>query len=98
MKEPDIVEKGDFVDVSLYREVTLKKDITLNKDGYTDHQKSVINYLNENENRISTKEASIILGISNRATRTVLSTMVEMNILIRIDKGPQTHYKLVDKD
>ena len=98
LKEPEIVEKGDFVDVSLYREVALKKDITLNKNRFTDHQKTVIDYLNENENRISTKEASIILGISDRATRTVLGTMVEMNILIRIDKGPQTHYKFVDKD
>lgn len=54
-------------------------------------------YPNENDNIISTKEASNILGISDRATRTVLTTMVEMNTLIRIDKGPQTHYKLVDK-
>src|SRR6056297_2194480 len=98
LKEPEILEKGDFVDVSLYREVALKKVTTLKENSYTNHQKSIINYLNENENRISTKEASNILGISDRATRTVLSSMVEMNILIRIDKGPQTHYKLVDKD
>src|SRR6056297_295119 len=98
LKDPEILEKGDFVDVSLYREVALKKVTTLKENSYTNHQKSIINYLNENENRISTKEASNILGISDRATRTVLSSMVEMNILIRIDKGPQTHYKLVDKD
>lgn len=98
LKEPEIIEKGDFVDVSLYREVSLKKVAILKEDGYTDHQNTIIDYLNENENRISTKEASNILGISDRATRTVLGTMVEMNILIRIDKGPQTHYKLVDKD
>jgi ATP-dependent DNA helicase RecG len=97
LKEPEIVEKGDFVDVSLYREVALKKVAILKEDGYTNHKNTIINYLNENENRISTKEASNILGISDRATRTVLGTMVEMNILIRIDKGPQTHYKLVDK-
>ena len=97
LKDPEIVEKGDFVDVSLYREVALKKVEILKEDGYTNHQNAIINYLNENENRISTKEASNILGISDRATRTVLSTMVEMNTLIRIDKGPQTHYKLVDK-
>ncbi len=48
-------------------------------------------YPNENENIISTKEASNILGISDRTTRTVLTTMVGMNTLIRIDKGPQTH-------
>jgi len=98
LKEPEIIEKGDFVDVSLYREVSLKKVAILKEDGYTNHQNTIIDYLNENENRISTKEASNILGISDRATRTVLGTMVEMNILIRIDKGPQTHYKLVDKD
>ena len=97
LKEAEILEKGDFVDVSLYREVSLKKVTTLKENSYTNHQNSIINYLNENENRISTKEASNILVISDRATRTVLSTMVEMNILIRIDKGPQTHYKLVDK-
>lgn len=96
MKEPEIVEKGDFVDVSLYREVALKKVEILKEDGYTNHQNAIINYLNENENRISTKEASIILGISDRATRTVLGTMVELNILIRIDKGPKTHYRLID--
>lgn len=97
LKEPEIVEKGDFVDVSLYREDALKKVAILKEDGYTNHQNAIINFLNENKNRISTKEASNILGISDRATRTVLSTMVEMNTLIRIDKGPQTHYKLVDK-
>lgn len=96
LKEPEIVEKGDFVDVSLYREVALKKVEILKEDGYTNHQNAIINYLNENENRISTKEASIILGISDRATRTVLGTMVELNILIRIDKGPKTHYRLID--
>jgi ATP-dependent DNA helicase RecG len=98
LKEPEIVEKGGFVDVSLYREVALKKVTTLKDNSYTNHQRSIIDYLNENENRISTKKASNILGTSDRATRTVLSSMVEMNILIRVDKGPQTHYKLVDKD
>ena len=92
------MKKGDFVDVSLYREVALKKVTILKENGYTNHQNAIVNYLNENKNRISTKEASNILGISDRATRTVLNTMVEMNILIRFDKGPQTHYKLVDKD
>jgi len=71
---------------------------TFKENSYTNHQRYIINYLSENENRISTKEASNILGISDRATRTVLSSMVEMNILIRVDKGPQTHYKLMDKD
>lgn len=98
LKEPEILEKGDFVDVSLYREVALKKVTTFKENSYTNHQRYIINYLSENENRISTKEASNILGISDRATRTVLSSMVEMNILIRVDKGPQTHYKLMDKD
>jgi ATP-dependent DNA helicase RecG len=98
LKEPEILEKGDFVDVCLYREVAMKKVAPFKENSYTNHQRSIINYLNENGNRISTKEASNILGISDRATRTVLSSMVEMKILIRIDKGPQTHYKLIDKD
>ncbi len=97
MKEPEIVEKGDYVDVSLYREVVIKKDAHYEEDNHTTNHNSIIKYLNENDNKISTKDASNILGISDRATRTVLSSMVKKNILVRIDKGPQTHYKLVEK-
>lgn len=97
LKEPEIIEKGDFVDVSLYREVVIKKEMHFKEDGLTNHQNAIINYLNDNKNRISTKEASDILGISDRAARTILSSMVGKNILIRVDKGPQTHYKLIDR-
>ena len=96
MKEPEILEKGDFVDVSLYREVESKKEIqfTIDNDNINDNQVTVLKYLNEYKNKLSTKEAAKILGLSDRATRTVLSSMVEMNLLIRVEKGPQTHYKL----
>lgn len=97
LKEPEIVEKGDFVDVSLYREVAPKKEVHFEEKNYTNHQNTIINYLNKNENRISTKIASNILEISDRAARTVLSSMVEKNILIRVDKGPQTYYKLIER-
>lgn len=96
LKEPEILEKGDFVDVSLYREVESMKEmqITKDNDNINDNQASVLKYLYEYKNKLSTKEAANILGLSDRATRTVLSSMVEMNLLIRVDKGPQTHYKL----
>lgn len=95
LKEPQILEKGDFVDVSLFRSYILPQ---VNDEGeifYSNHEKEIVKYLTGIENKISTKNASEILNLSDRAARTILTKMVEKRILERLGSGPQTHYKLL---
>ncbi len=94
LKRPEIIEKGDFVDVSLYRAFESVEKILFNEDVYTAQQRIIIDYLLDNHDRISTKIAAGFLGISDRATRSVLNVMVDKRMLVKYENGPQTHYRL----
>jgi predicted HTH transcriptional regulator len=85
------------VDVCLYRRATDQNEASTGNVIYSDHDDAVLLYLREIDNQISTRKASEVLKISDRRTRTILKSLVERNILIRIDNGPQTHYILSGK-
>jgi ATP-dependent DNA helicase RecG len=44
----------------------------------------------------NTGGGKLIVGVNDQGE--IIGLEPDVNILIRIDKGPQTHYKLVDKD
>ncbi len=98
LKEPEIVEKGDFVDVSLYREV-IDADEKINDILALSHQEEkVIEYLKANENRITTREAESVLDVAERRARKILKDMVGKGILIRVGRTTNTHYSMKDID
>ncbi|NMB96962.1 MAG: ATP-dependent DNA helicase [Clostridiaceae bacterium] len=98
LKEPEIIEKGDFVDVSLYREV-IDADEVINDIPELSHQEEkVIEYLKANENRITTREAESVLDVAERRARKILKDMVGKGLLKRVGRTTNTHYRMKDID
>ena len=92
LKEPDIVEKGDFVDVSLYREGTTINHTETEVSDLTEQEKIIIEYL-RSSNRITTQEVKSILGVEERRARNILKGLVDQGILERIGKTTNTYYR-----
>ena len=98
LKEPEIIEKGDFVDVSLYREV-VSADETINNSLALSHQeKKLLEYLKTKENKITTREAKSVLDLAERRARNILKDMVGKGILKSVGRTTNTHYCLKNKD
>ena len=98
LKEPEILEKGDFVDVSLYREI-IGANAVVKKDHELSHQEEkVIEYLKANENRITTREAESVLYVADRRARKILKDMVDKGILKRVGRTTNTHYCMEEAD
>lgn len=97
LKEPEIVEKDDFVDVSLYREEIDAEEAINDIPALSYQEEKVIEYLKENENRITTKESEILLAVAERRARKILKDMVSKGILERVGRTTNTHYKMKDK-
>lgn len=99
LKEPQIVEKGDYVDVSLYREAVESNEV-INKDiPILSHQEEkVVKYLKLNENSITTREAESVLDVAERRARKVLKSMVVKGILEKVGRTTNTHYRMKDID
>jgi predicted HTH transcriptional regulator len=60
-------------------------------------EEKVIEYLKENENRITTKEAEKLLAVAERRARKILKDMVSKEILERVGRTTNTHYRMNDK-
>jgi predicted HTH transcriptional regulator len=60
-------------------------------------EEKVIEYLKENENRITTKEAEKLLAVAERRARKILKDMVSKEILERVGRTTNTHYRMKDK-
>lgn len=90
LKEPEIVEKGDFVDVCLYRKQIDQKEDLISKD----KEKKILDYIQSNRNRITTKEAESVLDLGERRSREIVSEMVDKGILERVGRTTNTHYRL----
>ena len=97
LKEPQIIEKGDFVDVSLYREEIDAEELINDIPALSHQEEKVIEYLKKNENRITTKEAEKLLAVAERRARKILKDMVSKGILERVGRTTNTHYKMKDK-
>ena len=90
LREPEMIEKGDFVDVSLYR----KRQSALEQPVSNKQEEIVLEYLRLNNNRLTTKGAVSILGLGERRSREILNKMVKSNLLERIGKTTNTYYRL----
>jgi len=94
LKEPEIIEKGDYVDVSLYRKIVEMGEVTHDLVTLSDQEEKIIAYLKTNENRITTKEVTTILDVEERRARDILTKMISKGILEKIGKTTNTHYRL----
>jgi len=98
LKEPEIVEKGDFVDVSLYREVVNADEVINDIPPLSYQEEKVVEYLKTNKNHITTREAELILGVAERRARKILKDMVGKGILERVGRTTNTHYRLKSEE
>lgn len=98
LKEPEIVEKGDYVDVSLYREVVESNEVINDIPTLSHQEEKVVEYLKANENRITTREAESVLDVAERRARKILKDMVGKGILKRVGRTTNTHYRMKDID
>ncbi|SHF21914.1 ATP-binding protein [Alkalibacter saccharofermentans] len=96
LKEPEIVEKGDFVDVSLYRDVATQKEVSEEILISNEYQELILEYLKLHQNKITTKEAQVILDLGERRAREILKAMIDNGILERVGRTTNTHYRMRD--
>ena len=90
LKEPEIVEKGDFVDVCLYRkQIAHREDVISNEK-----EEKILKYIQSNRNKITTKEAESLLDLGERRSREIVSELVDKGILERVGRTTNTHYRL----
>ncbi len=93
LKEPEIVEKGDFVDVSLYREVIHAEVVREDQISLTEQEEKIIEFLKAHNNQLRTKDAKSVLGVEARRAREVLKDLVDKQVIIKKSKGPSTFYE-----
>lgn len=94
LKEPEIIEKGDFVSVSLYRELDFQKDKNEEILSSREPEESILRYLKSNQNKITTKETKVLLGLGERRSREILKDMIDKNILEKVGMTTNTHYRV----
>ncbi|AHM57302.1 ATP-dependent DNA helicase [Peptoclostridium acidaminophilum DSM 3953] len=94
LKEPEIVEKGDFVDVSLYREMAETKQVHKKVTELTEQEKAIIEYLKRKDSRITTQDVKSILDIEDRRARGILKGLVDRGLIERKGGGPSTFYQI----
>ncbi len=93
LKEPEIVEKGDSVDVSLYREVIHAEVVREDQISLTEQEEKIIEFLKAHNNQLRTKDAKSVLGVEERRAREILKDLVDKQVIIKKGKGPSTFYE-----
>src|SRR5665648_147013 len=96
LKEPEILEKGDFVNVRLYRKLASQKDKNQGILISMEPEESILRYLKSNQNKITTKETKALLGLGERRSREILKDMIDNDILERVGMTTNTYYRLKD--
>src|SRR6056297_1297403 len=94
LKDPEILEKGDYVDVSLYREIVAQKQVSEEVLISKEYEELISDYLKSNQNKITTKEAQVVLDLGERRSREILRVMVDKDILERVGRTTNTHYRM----
>ena len=94
LKGPEILEKGDFVDVSLYREVVNSTENIGDVSFLTDQEQRIVDFLKEHDETIRTKDAKNVLNVEERRAREILKDLVEKKVIDKKGKGPSTFYQL----
>ena len=57
-------------------------------------EEKILDYIQSNQNRITTKEAESLLDLGERRSREIVSEMVDKGILERVGRTTNTHYRL----
>lgn len=94
LKEAEIIEKGDFVDVSLYREAANYTENNGNISLLTDQEQLIVEFLKEHDEIIRNKDAKDVLKVEERRARIILNNLVEKQVIDKKGKGPSTFYQL----
>jgi ATP-dependent DNA helicase RecG len=94
LKEPEIVEKGDFVDVSLYREATKSTEDIGNSISLTVQEQKIVAFLKEHGGIVRTKDAKSVLDVEERRAREILKDLADKQIIEKKGRGPSTFYEL----
>jgi ATP-dependent DNA helicase RecG len=94
LKEPEILEKGDFVDVSLFRKTVVTPKIKEDNKPLSDQEERIIEYLKEHDGIIKTKDVKSILGVEERRARVILKKLINKNIIAKKGNGSRTFYAL----
>jgi ATP-dependent DNA helicase RecG len=94
LKEPEIVEKGDYVDVSLYREVEHVIDTFENTISLTAQEQKIVEFLKHHDGIIKTKSAKDVLDVEERRAREVLKELTDKKIIEKKGKGSSTFYQI----
>ena len=93
LKEPEILEKGDFMDVSLFREVVNSTENIRNISFLNDQEQKIIELLKQHEGTVRTKDAKNVLNVEERRAREILKDLVDKQVLDKKGKGPSTFYQ-----
>lgn len=102
LKEPLIIESGDFVKVDIYREMPENAGKMPESAGkmpeiyknLSEQEKLILSYT-EDHGKVTTKEVANILSIKERRSREILKNMVEKNLLEVKGQGRNTHYVVI---
>ncbi len=92
LKEPEIQEKGDFVNVNLFRKDFYHDENLNKKSEYTVQEKEIIDYLKRSDGRITTNEVTKILKVKERRARYILNEMVGNDMLEKVGRSSNTYY------
>jgi ATP-dependent DNA helicase RecG len=98
LKEPEIVEKGDFVDVCLFRGTAAQKEEAEEHVDFNEHEVFILKYLKTNNNKVTTKEVQHILSLGESQSRKRLKAMVDKGILQRIGSTTNAYYRTKNAD
>lgn len=93
LRKPEIIEKADTVEVILYREHLKDLDSDVNQLSIGEQEKTILSYLEDNNNQITTKAVSDILKVRERRSREILGQMVERDILEGVGATSNRHYR-----
>lgn len=92
LKEPQIEETGDFISINLFRK-NFYDPKTEMKTEYTVQEEEIIEYLKSGNEKITTREVTSILQVKERRARYVLNEMVGNDILEKVGRSSNTHYR-----
>jgi len=110
LKEPQILEKNDFVDVEIYRPITIGKSllsIEIIKESIgkvsecigsvSEQEQNVLEYLKQN-NQLISKDIERLLNLKEARSRRILKNMAEKKLIIKLGSGKNTFYRICDQE
>jgi len=94
LKDPEILEKGDSVDVRLFRETGNAFEMREDIIAFTVQEEKIVEFLKAHNCKLKTKDAESILGVGERRAREVLKDLVDKKAILKKGSGPSTFYEM----